>query len=237
MTDLEVGRYALRTFGAHAGRPDSMVSWAVGGGHWRNGVCEAKCLVSRAQAAGLTPALRVWQKLVKRRFTAVPSATPFQQALTPSPRDNIPSPPLRVNVEHYFPEHPAPQLDCCCGIYGSLSMGHLVRQYRVAAYLTAVIAAEGRTIIGTHGLRTERARVVAYYWNPTGLRIVCDSSPFGWDNNPLLTLPLELDQFFPAAERFRSQREMVNAFGLEWDATVDDGPSHDPFWLRGQRSA
>lgn len=50
-----------------------------------------------------------------------------------------------------------------CGIYGSLSYGDLVLQFPgPASGIIAVIAAEGDTIIGTRGLRTAYARVVAY---------------------------------------------------------------------------
>lgn len=61
-------------------------------------------------------------------------------------------------------EHLVPNEKCSCGIYGSLSYADLLVQYREEARrLVTVIAAEGRTIIGPRGLRTERAKVVAYW--------------------------------------------------------------------------
>jgi hypothetical protein len=62
--------------------------------------------------------------------------------------------------------HPAPDEDCHCGIYAALTAQHLFDQYPINAHrLIAVIAAEGQTIIGSQGFRTEYARVVAY-WTP-----------------------------------------------------------------------
>jgi hypothetical protein len=64
------------------------------------------------------------------------------------------------------PDLPAPQLDCSCGIYGTFSLDALVVAYRAQSQdVLTVIAVEGRTIIGTRGVRTERARVVAW-WTP-----------------------------------------------------------------------
>lgn len=64
------------------------------------------------------------------------------------------------------PEHEVPVPDCRCGIYACLTMEKLREQYRTqAARIVAVVAAEGRTILGPVGLRTARARVIAY-WTP-----------------------------------------------------------------------
>jgi hypothetical protein len=66
------------------------------------------------------------------------------------------------------PRHEAPDENCGCGVYGSLSYADVLGQYHDAAkHLVAVIAAEGKTIIGTRGLRTAFARVVAYWADPT----------------------------------------------------------------------
>lgn len=68
--------------------------------------------------------------------------------------------------------HPAPQEDCHCGLYGTLTLQSLQVQYpQYAARIVTVIAAEGQTIIGDTGLRTERARVVAY-WCQDDLSVV-----------------------------------------------------------------
>lgn len=67
------------------------------------------------------------------------------------------------------PRHQAPDEQCGCGIYGSLSYADVLHQFREEArHLLAVIAAEGVTIIGTRGLRTQFARVVAYWADPSG---------------------------------------------------------------------
>jgi hypothetical protein len=107
MTDLEVGRYALRTFHVPYGSTqlDSVAQTTYGS--WLGGVCEAVC-------------------------------TKYA--------------------------HTAPQEHCTCGIYGMLSIQQLFRQYsNNARYSVAVISVEGTTFIGEKGLRTEAARVVAYW--------------------------------------------------------------------------
>lgn len=63
--------------------------------------------------------------------------------------------------------HEAPADDCTCGIYGATSLQSLRWQYRdPTATIVAVIAAEGPTFIGSAGLRTAAARVVAYWCYP-----------------------------------------------------------------------
>jgi hypothetical protein len=64
--------------------------------------------------------------------------------------------------------HAAPADDCDCGIYGATNLGSLLMDYpHLASRIVAVIAAQGATIIGTEGLRTAAARVVAYWCKPT----------------------------------------------------------------------
>ena len=59
-------------------------------------------------------------------------------------------------------DHEAPAPGCRCGIYGALSLQTLYSQYpKAASRIVAVIAAEGKTMLGTVGLRTAAARVVA----------------------------------------------------------------------------
>jgi hypothetical protein len=63
--------------------------------------------------------------------------------------------------------HKAPHEGCSCGIYGSLSYADLIHQFReYVKHIVVVIAAEGKTIIGDRGLRTAFARVVAYWVAP-----------------------------------------------------------------------
>lgn len=58
-----------------------------------------------------------------------------------------------------------PNLECHCGIYGTITIEHLVRHYLSvgANKSVAVFAAEGLSYIGSRGLRTKAARIVAYW--------------------------------------------------------------------------
>ena len=104
--NIQVARYALRTFAIRDGNLESVIQ--RGGGHWTEGVCVAHCLA--------------------------------------------------------HPDHVAPEADCRCGIYGALTLGVLQRQYQeFTCRIVTVIAAEGKTMLGTIGLRTAAARVVAYW--------------------------------------------------------------------------
>lgn len=85
-------------------------------------------------------------------------------------------PPLRMMYGDRVPmSHRSPAHGCECGVYGSLTVDHLFYQFpNCSKRLITVIAAEGRTILGPKGLRTERARAVAF-WTPV-LRVlrVCE---------------------------------------------------------------
>lgn len=60
--------------------------------------------------------------------------------------------------------HQAPQEDCHCGIYAAHTLGVLTDQFpQYVCDIVTVVAAEGQTIIGSKGFRTQRARVVAYW--------------------------------------------------------------------------
>lgn len=66
------------------------------------------------------------------------------------------------------PQHPPPAEGCTCGIYASLSYADLIKQFRQDAQrIVCVINAEGSTIIGTRGLKTAHARIVAYWTVPS----------------------------------------------------------------------
>lgn len=114
--DIEVGRYAVRTFRIdrrHRVLLPLTHSRSKRGQHpWRNGTCVAEC-----------------------------------------------------NHGH---RHSPPADDCSCGIYAATNLAALRSQYPVLAdNIVAVIAAEGSTIIGSQGLRTQAARVVAYWCHPS----------------------------------------------------------------------
>lgn len=126
--ELEVARYAVRTF--LVGNTHIVSIAAAARGIWKNGTCEAECLITR------DPFLVELDQ--------------FQEY-----RDN-------------WQPHEAPILKCSCGIYGCLTLGGLLQQFPSAATrMIAVIAAEGKTIIGPVGLRTAAARVVAYWMSDT----------------------------------------------------------------------
>lgn len=159
--DIEVARYALRTFRVDYG---ILKSVSFKGDCWTNGVCEAECEISMTLG--------------------------------------------------YTPHHgPVPELGCSCGIYGSLSVEHLVEQFaRECGDLITVIAAEGQTIIGPRGLRTQYARVVAY-WSPwRSVRKMCRR------------------QFLDACSH-RTLDKMLDAYLLPFEATpVDDDDIFDGYW-------
>jgi hypothetical protein len=103
--------------------------------------------------------------------------------------------------------HSPPGDDCSCGIYAATSLGSLLGQYpRQASNIVAVIAAEGPTIIGSSGLRTSAARVVAYWSHPspslgTARVVLAQQCPDakGYDDCGAMLaayhMPLGLDQF------------------------------------------
>lgn len=60
--------------------------------------------------------------------------------------------------------HQAPHEHCHCGIYATHTLHHLQQQYGMQAdKIVTVIAAEGQTILGDKGFRTQYARVTAYW--------------------------------------------------------------------------
>ena len=102
--------------------------------------------------------------------------------------------------------HSAPHEGCSCGIYGSLSYADLVDQFRHNTKdIIAVIAAEGTTIIGDRGLRTAFARVVAYWVGG------------GWAPDNLSTESIQREVAaaqFIGAKPFETPLDMVEAYGL-----------------------
>lgn len=72
-----------------------------------------------------------------------------------------------VAVAKCMATHPCdecPSFDCNCGLFGSVTITHLMTNYKEHAVKgIAVIAAEGMTLIGDTGLRTSAARIVAYW--------------------------------------------------------------------------
>lgn len=163
--DLEVARYALRSFALSTPTADQELAnkfgfWSDGlcrvwraptyqhGTDWEDGTCVAVC---RKSATG-------WKT----------SSVLFRH-LKPVP----------VVKQSEPPHHPAPDESCSCGIYGSLSYADLIKQFgSYAPFMVSVIAAEGATIIGDRGLRTAFARVVAYWTDPDPLRRVSAAKQF-----------------------------------------------------------
>ena len=159
MIGLEVARYGLRTFRpiplggraplafpfvdidpwGHRGDVE-LSSVFISGPRWTSGTCAARCLAHLSDSALVTRSLSLsvagWSLWAR-------------------------SQPYRVEE---VPSHEAPHEDCQCGIYAAHTLEHLVAQYPVqTGHIVAVIAAEGQTIIGDKGFRTQYARVVAYW--------------------------------------------------------------------------
>lgn len=85
-------------------------------------------------------------------------------------------PPLRIMYGMEPQTHRSPARGCECGVYGSLTVQNLFYQFpNCSKKLITVIAAEGRTVIGPKGLRTERARVVAYWTPKRAVLKVCET--------------------------------------------------------------
>ncbi len=92
---------------------------------------------------------------------------------------------------------------CTCGVYGTLTIDQLYREYAsYAAKCIAVIAAEGETIIGDRGLRTAAARIVAY-WASDGFD--------GWRYTEADARDVFAKQC-PDAIRFSTVEEMLEAY-------------------------
>src|ERR1700758_3506082 len=144
MSDPEVGRFALRTFKVREGHLSSVVA-THSGQHWEGGVCRARCVIFDDYSFFDESMARITRAAIARHR----DPSKYREGLSK------------------FLKHDAPHEDCRCGVYGSLNLENLRRQYHESLNLVAVIAAEGETIIGTRGLRTEFARVVAY-WTPWG---------------------------------------------------------------------
>lgn len=186
VAELEVARYALRTFKFSR---DGLESVAVPNRDWNNGVCEAHC--RRAVMNGW------WGPMW---FSIVGGAVEIQE---PTP-------------------HTSPDLNCSCGIYGSLSLDNLTAQYDYARNLVTVIAAEGITIIGSRGLRTQYARVVAWWLSsdvkPTMeeyLNIVC-WDPYKVDFGQVIVPKFQqiCAASFGDAAQYDDLDSMLNDFGL-----------------------
>lgn len=193
MVDLEVGRFALRTFVFVNGRPESILSY----GNWRDGTCTARC---RANTVA-------WNFLLGPDF-ALPES-----------------------------DHESPAMECSCGIYGSLSLSHLREHYTQASDIVAVIAAEGRTIIGTRGLRTERARVVAYWLRlnakPAFAGLPSWAVEWLYPTASVKSFSNVVRQGFPDAKCYDDLLKMVSDYGLSM-GPIRDGvyTSNRDYWTQ-----
>ena len=128
--DIEVNRYALRTFICH---PQWGLKSLYREHYWDGGKAVAKCLGSG-----------------RRGIVSGWGGAPLD-------------------------DHQPPGQNCSCGIYATLTLDQLVREYSEwALRCVAVIAAEGETVIGPKGLRTAAARIVAYWASTRTERDVFD---------------------------------------------------------------
>jgi hypothetical protein len=207
--ELEVARYALRTFRrfTRPGNPSLSMgmdfNWETWGSRedvlgpvgvnepdaWADGTIQARCVKERpyfSRNGGIGSSVYSWGSI--------------RPIWDPEP-------------------HIAPALDCTCGAYGSLSLNHLTRQYPVATHgIVAVIAAEGRTIIGTRGLRTQYARVVAYSSRESDILSAAQRQ-------------------FKDAEEYKDVEQMVKDFGLPIEHQVEDKNDHtsmSEWWTGGE---
>lgn len=191
VVDLEVGRYALRTFRFTETELVPLVDHGVP--TWINGTCVAECLPWLRFLGGLST-------------------------------------------------HPSPALHCTCGVYGSFSYEDLVTQYDdYARALTCVISAEGQTIIGSRGLRTQAARVVAYHSNPN-VRVspvVTDLMESLWRtmfNGMVTYLTNEqraeiCERSLPGAKHYDDLAYMLHDFGLSHRSPIEDSSGDcSPAW-------
>ena len=149
--------------------------------HWENGVCRAHCVLFDDHAFS--------QEAVRRKIEH--GYEPWDEA------DSL--------------KHEAPDLDCRCGIYGSLNLENLRKQFTQALTFVAVIASEGKTIIGTRGFRTQYARVVAY-WTP-------------WYHFYARRV---MARECPEAKGYRDLNEMLKDYGIPRKADPDVKPISNP---------
>lgn len=155
MPDIEVARYGLRTFrpepAGFMNRGMRLASVMVSGQYWEDGTCSARCIGR----------LHTWELGTVKwpdHFQIYPEEDSLIAAL------------VRMNKLILWGEgddagwHEAPHMGCNCGVYATLTLDHLMAQYpSYAKLVVTVIAAEGRTILGSNGFRTAHARVVAYW--------------------------------------------------------------------------
>jgi hypothetical protein len=192
--NLEVARYALRTFSLHQGsiirfddgrttmrHVEPLLSsitgaWSTQPTPWIDGTCTAQCLANSV-AMG-------WRIQV------------YGEPPRPEPE----------------PGHTAPHEHCTCGIYGSLALSYLQVQYDDTTRIVAVIAAEGQTIIGSRGLRTQHARVVAWW---SGDEVVAEIAT----------------RQFKDAKRYQTVDAMLNDYQLPAKSDIPSKPTlSSPQW-------
>lgn len=125
-------------------------------------------------------------------------------------------PPLRLLCGVRPHNHRAPDEHCECGIYGALQVEDLFWQFpRCSAKLITVIAPEGKTIIGPKGLKTEYARIVAYWTPVRAVLKTCLSECPGADfylNLPSMCEAYGFRKFDPTRPRYASPY----IFGPNW---------------------
>lgn len=194
--DFEIGRYALRSFKFVVERARGSLAEQIG--WWTDGTCKSWRPVAYTRAEG-------W-------LDGTCEAVCHAYGIESWGGDSV----LPTGKRHQ-----APYEDCKCGIYGSLSYADLIAQFSEARNIVAVIAVEGNTIIGTRGLRTQFARVVAYWVAPDPIwREVAASQ-------------------FKDAEVFGDPLEMVESYGLGLlpPASEDKHPGPAgaaPWWTKSE---
>jgi len=128
-------------------------------------------------------------------------------------------------------KHVSPHIECSCGIYGSLYLDNLINQYSgYTQQLVCVIAAEGTTIIGSKGFRTECGRIVAFW-------------------SQYKTIATVVQHVAPKAEYITNLNNMLSKYGCPMESPPElrpTGPSGGPaagqpggpdWWREGEKYA
>lgn len=135
--------------------------------------------------------------------------------------------------------HPAPALDCSCGIYSFVSWRELRAQYPAPSRrLVAVVALEGVTIEGTRGYRSQAGRVVDIWLRPGRRGLPAPIVALVRANYPSVRFHGELADLLAAhpelPDPVRPRRELLARGRRQWWAGVRRaGSSPSRRWVAG----
>lgn len=110
-----------------------------------------------------------------------------------------------------IPQHPVPDRDCTCGVYGWYVPVWTAIEHR--GNVMGVIECEGRVVLGTSGFRAEKATIVAVAPHPTVMFFRTHYQLMGvGDATPVLPL---IEQRYPGVTTY------ANAFSMLSDLQPD----------------